>query len=110
ADPSGGFGKEAFLRALIVQLARATEAEVGPELVEQLVAQVGADIGGQMEAAYREATGIVGRLSHDQVADCLVRLKHAIDGDFYLIEASPERIVLGAATCPFGDVVRRAPG
>jgi anti-sigma regulatory factor (Ser/Thr protein kinase) len=102
ADPSGGFGKEAFLRALIVQLARATEAEVGPELVEQLVAQVGADIGGQMEAAYREATGIVDRLSHDQVADCLVRLKHAIDArnsDDGAAVVLEERIALGDPGC-----------
>jgi anti-sigma regulatory factor (Ser/Thr protein kinase) len=109
ARPQGGFGKEVFLRALIVQLAQATEADLGPQLVERLVAQVGTDIGGQMEEEYRVASGIVGQLSPEQIADCLVRLKHAIDGDFYVIEATPERIVLGADSCPFGDAVRKAP-
>ncbi len=110
ARPQGGFGKEAFLRALVVQLAQATEADLGPQVVERLIAQVGTDIGGQMEEEYRAATGVVGRLSPEQIADCLIRLKHAIDGDFYLIEDTPERIVLGADSCPFGEVVRRAPG
>jgi anti-sigma regulatory factor (Ser/Thr protein kinase) len=110
AQPTGGFGKESFLLALVVQLARATETEVGPHLVEQLVAQVGTDIGGQMEAEYRAAAGIVGRLTPAQIAECLVRLKHAIDGDFYVIEATTQRIVLGSDSCPFGEAVRMAPG
>jgi len=43
------------------------------------------------------------------MADCYVRLKHAIDGGFYVIEATEHRIVLGNTRCPFGDVVQRAP-
>ena len=62
-----------------------------------------------MEAEYRSARTVVGRMTPPQIADCYLRLKHAIDGEFFVIEASADRIVLGNTRCPFGDVVRRAP-
>jgi anti-sigma regulatory factor (Ser/Thr protein kinase)/predicted ArsR family transcriptional regulator len=110
ADERGSFGKEPFLRALVVEMARSVETEQGPEEAEALVAQVGANIGSRMEEEYRRAREIVGTLRPDQVADLYVRLKAAIDGDFYVIEASEERIVLGNRICPFGEAVKRAPG
>lgn len=110
AHADGSFGKESFLRALVVQLAASVEAREGPDAAEAAVAQVGADVGGRMEEEYRRARGIVGELSVEQIADLYVRLKAAIDGDFYVVEASPERIVLGNRACPFGEVVKRAPG
>lgn len=104
-----GFGKESFLRALVVQLAQGAELREGPSAVEELVAQVGTDVGGQMEAEYRAAKGITDKLTPEQMAECFVRLKHAIDGDFYPIEVTEERIVLGNRHCPFGDAVKKAP-
>lgn len=109
ARPEGGFGRESFLRALVVQLAQTLERDHGPDVAEAAVAQVGADVGGQMEDEFRAARQIVGRLTPEQMAECYVRLKHAIDGGFYVIEASGERIVLGNTRCPFGDAVRAAP-
>lgn len=106
----GSFGKEPFLLALVVEMARAAEAREGPDAVEALVAQVGTNIGGRMEEEYRRARGIVGKMTPEQIADLYVRLKAAINGDFYVIEASEERIVLGNRACPFGDLVKRAPG
>jgi predicted ArsR family transcriptional regulator len=63
-----------------------------------------------MEDEYRRARGIADELTVEQIADLYVRLKAAIDGDFYGVEATPERIVLGNRACPFGEVVKRAPG
>jgi anti-sigma regulatory factor (Ser/Thr protein kinase) len=110
ALPEGGFGKESFLRALVVQLAQAVERREGPLAAEAAVTQVGTDVGGQMEAEYRAATNVVGRMTPEHMADCYVRLKHAIDGRFSVVEANSERIVLVNDACPFGDVVQRAPG
>lgn len=110
ARADGSFGKESFLRALVVQLAVAVERQEGPAAAEAAIAQVGTDVGGRMEDEYRRAHGVVGDLSSEQIADLYVRLKAAIDGDFYVVEADDERIVLGNRACPFGDVVRRAPG
>lgn len=109
AMPEGGFGKESFLRALVVQMAQAVEAEHGPQAAEAAVAQVGADVGGQMEAEYRLATDVVGRLTPEQMGECYVRLKSAIDGDFSVVEAGPDRVVLENRRCPFGEAVLRAP-
>ena len=109
ALPQGGFGKESFLRALVVQLGKAVERVAGPAQAERAVAQVGTDVGGQMEDEYRAATRIVDRLTVEQIADCLVRLKGAIDGGFSVSELTDDRIVFVNTACPFGDVVQRAP-
>ena len=109
ARPEGGFDKESFLRALVVQLSQAVEHAGGPDLGEDVVAEVGITVGGQMEAEYRAAREVVGRLDPDQLAECFVRLKHAIDGRFYVVELTEDRIVLGNERCPFGNAVRKAP-
>jgi hypothetical protein len=56
-NPDGGFGRESFLCALVVQLASALEDQHGPDAAQRAVAQVAADIGGQMEQEYRQAMG-----------------------------------------------------
>ena len=105
----GGFGKEPFLRALVVQLAAAVEAQQGPDAGAQAVTQVGVDVGGRMEDEYRAARGVVGRMTPEQIAECFVRLKGAIEGRFRVVEVTDEQIVLTNDRCPFGDVVQRAP-
>ena len=109
ALPDGGFGKEAFLRALVVQLAQTIEVQHGPDPADAAVAQVGTDVGGQMEEEFRLAMAITGRMTPEQMGRCYVRLKHAIDGGFRVVEATPERIVLVNDRCPFGTVVQQAP-
>ena len=109
ALPGGGFGKEAFLRALVVQLAQTIEVQHGQDAADAAVAQVGTDVGGQMEEEFRVALAITGRMTPEQMGRCYVRLKHAIDGGFRVLEATPERIVLVNDRCPFGTAVRQAP-
>ncbi len=109
AGSEGAFGKESFLRALVVQLARTVEFQHGPDAADEAVAQVGTDVGGQMEEEFRLARGIVDAMTPEQMAECYVRLKHAIDGGFYVIEVNEHRIVLGNTRCPFGDAVKLAP-
>lgn len=105
-----GFERESFLRALVVQLAQAVESREGPAAAEELIAQVGIDVGSNMEQEYRRAIdGDSVTLDSEQLTECFVRLKHAIDGDFYPVEVTPERIVLANRQCPFGDAVKRAP-
>jgi DNA-binding NarL/FixJ family response regulator/anti-sigma regulatory factor (Ser/Thr protein kinase) len=111
AQPDGTFGKEAFLRALVVELAQAVVGTEGPEAAEALVAQVGSSVGRRMEEAFRAARELTGRLSPEQLADLYVRIKGAIDGDFYVIDVDERRIVLGNRRCPFGAAtVQREPG
>jgi DNA-binding CsgD family transcriptional regulator/anti-sigma regulatory factor (Ser/Thr protein kinase) len=109
ARADGTFATEAFLRALVVAMAQTIETDQGPDVAAATVTQVGADVGGRMEQAYRAATGIAGRLSPEQIADLFVRLKGGIGGDFYVIEADERRIVLGNRRCPFGPMVQGQP-
>jgi anti-sigma regulatory factor (Ser/Thr protein kinase) len=109
AQPSGGFGREAFLRALVVQIAQSVDQLDGPDRAEAIVAQVGADVGGQMEAEFRAAYGVEGQLTPEQLGLCFVRLKQAIEGGFSVESVAPDRIVLVNDRCPFGEAVQRAP-
>ena len=56
ADETGGFGRESFLRALIVQLASVVDNEAGPAAAEAMVAAVGTGVGMKMEEAFRSKT------------------------------------------------------
>jgi anti-sigma regulatory factor (Ser/Thr protein kinase)/predicted ArsR family transcriptional regulator len=110
ANETGFFDRESFLRALVVQVAETVELHQGPSAVEQVIAQVGTDVGGRMEDEFRRARDLEGALTPEQLAEFYVGLKAAIGGDFYVIEVTADRIVLGNRACPFGDVVQRAPG
>jgi hypothetical protein len=97
--PQGGFGKESFLRALVVQLAQTIEIQHGQDAADAAVAQVGTDVGGRMLDEFRLAEAVAGRMTPDEIGRCYVRLKHAI----------ADRIVLVNDRCPFGEVVQQAP-
>lgn len=110
ADEQGWIGREPFLVAIVANMANAISLDHGPLAAVDMVGRVGGHIGAEMEKAYRQANGIEGPLTAEQMADLFVGLKKAIEGDFYIIEVTEERIVLGNRRCPFGDaVVRRAP-
>jgi predicted ArsR family transcriptional regulator len=47
----------------------------------------------------------VPHLTREQVADVLVDLKQRIQGDFYIIEQTDEKLVLGNRACPFAEKV-----
>lgn len=107
--PQGGFGKESFLRALVVQLAQTIEIQHGQDAADAAVAQVGTDVGGRMLDEFRLAEAVTGRMTPAEMGRCYVRLKHAIDGGFQVVEATEKRIVLVNDRCPFGEVVQQAP-
>ena len=105
----GTFGRDAFLRALVVQLAQTVDSMQGPGVAEAVVAQVGTDVGGRIEETFRAARGIDGDLDVGQMSSLLVELKAAIGGEFFVVDADEQRIVLGNDRCPFGDAVMMAP-
>lgn len=109
AGPNG-FEKEPFMRALVVQMAQGLEHLLGPLAAESVVAQAGTDVGGQIEAEFRSShPGLSELMTPTETGECYVRLKHAIGGDFYVLEADEDRIVLANRACPFGEAVLRAP-
>jgi predicted ArsR family transcriptional regulator len=96
--------RDGFLRTLIRHLAGTLEEVIGVEEASGYVSIVGQKIGDEINASYRAALQ-VSRLTREQVAAVLVDLKRRIQGDFYIIEQSDDRIVLGNRACPFGDRV-----
>jgi predicted ArsR family transcriptional regulator len=65
-------------------------------------------MGRQIDAEYRQALR-VDRLRRDQIAAVLVDLKRRIQGDFYVIEETEDRILLGNRACPFAEKVLGRP-
>jgi predicted ArsR family transcriptional regulator len=96
--------RDLFMRTLIRELSGALEDVVGLEEAAGYISVVGAAIGEQIERDYKNAL-CVDRLSRAQVRDVLVDLKRRIQGDFFVIEETPDKIVLGNRACPFGDKV-----
>ncbi|ALA59093.1 methanogen output domain 1-containing protein [Nitrospira moscoviensis] len=100
--------RDLFTRMLIRELSGTLQDVVGLEEASGFVSVVGQKIGDQINADYKEALQ-VSHLSREQVRDVLVDLKRRIQGDFYVIEESDEKIVLGNRRCPFGDKVLDRP-
>lgn len=100
--------RDVFLRSLISELAGTLQDVVGLDEAAGFVSVVGQRIGDQINLGYRDAMGVE-MLSREQVAAVLVDLKKRIEGDFFVIEQSDEKIVLGNRACPFGDKVAGRP-
>lgn len=100
--------RDKFLRRLLNELAGTLQDVVGVEEAEGYVSVVGGAIGEHINSAYRMALNVE-RLNRDQVTEVLVDLKRRIEGDFYLVEETEDRIVLGNRRCPFGDFVHDRP-
>ncbi|WP_135469130.1 methanogen output domain 1-containing protein [Crenalkalicoccus roseus] len=100
--------RDVFLRRLLRELAGTLQEVVGLEEASGYVSVVGAAMGEHINGAYRQALQVE-RLSREQVAAVLVDLKRRIQGDFFVIEETEDRIVLGNRACPFGEFVRGRP-
>ncbi len=96
--------RDVFLRTLIRELAGTLQDVVGLEEASGFVSVVGQKIGDQINESYKNALQVEG-LDRPQVAAVLVDLKRRIQGDFYVIEETDEKIVLGNRACPFGEKV-----
>ncbi|MHB8886670.1 MAG: methanogen output domain 1-containing protein [Methylovirgula sp.] len=97
-----------FLRLLLRELAGTLQDVVGLEEASGYISVVGASMGDQLDAAYREFLK-VDRLNRAQVTATLIDLKRRIQGDFYVIEEREDQIVLGNRACPFGTFVKGRP-
>jgi len=96
--------RDLFLRNLIRELSGTLQEVVGLEEASGFVSVVGQKVGEQINEQYKTALK-VDNLSREQVSEVLVDLKKRILGDFYIIEESAEKIVLGNLRCPFEEKV-----
>lgn len=100
--------RDTFLRTLIRELSGTLQDVVGLQEASGFVSVVGQRVGEQLDASYRAALQVP-QLTREQVAAVLVDLKRRIQGDFYVIEESDEKIVLGNRACPFAEKVLGRP-
>lgn len=96
--------RDLFLRTLLRHLAGTLQDVVGLEEASGFISIVGQEIGDEINQAYQNALA-VSQLSREQVAEVLVDLKRRIQGDFYIVEQSDERMVFGNRACPFAEKV-----
>ena len=100
--------RDPFLRSILRELTGTLQDVVGLEEASGFISVVGQNIGSAIDRDYRAALQ-VDALSREQVASVLVDLKRRINGDFYIVEQSDEKIVFGNRQCPFEDKVHGRP-
>jgi predicted ArsR family transcriptional regulator len=96
--------RDVFLRSMLRELAGTLQDVVGLEESAGFISIVGQRIGENINQAYKVALNVES-LDRQQVASVLVDLKRRIQGTFYVIEETAEKIVLGNRNCPFAEKV-----
>jgi hypothetical protein len=96
--------RDVFLRTLVRHLSGALQEVVGLPEASGFISIVGQRMGDEIDKMYRTALAVP-ELSAEQVAEVCVDLKARIQGDFFVIEQTDEKIVFGNRACPFGDKV-----
>lgn len=96
--------REGFFSTLIRELSGTLQDLVGLEEASGFISVVGQTMGEQLNLEYKSALKL-SNLSREQVAEVLVDLKKRIQGDFYIIEQSDEKIIFGNHVCPFAEKV-----
>ena len=94
--------RDIFSRTLIRELSGLLQEMIGLEEASGYISVVGQRIGNEINDMYKN-TLQVDNLNKQQISDVLIDLKTRIKGDFYVIEADENKIVMGNNACPFGD-------
>ena len=97
-----------FIRTLFQELSSSLLKVIGTDDASKFISVAAKNMGREVDRKYKSALQVY-NLSREQVAQVLVDLKNRIQGDFYIIEESDEKIVFGNRTCPFADKVRNRP-
>lgn len=96
--------RDQFLRTMIRELAGTLQEIVGIEEAAGFLNVVGYRTGQHVNDIYHNALQLP-NLSREQVTAVLVDWKRRIEGDFFVIEESDEKIVLGNRKCPFAEQI-----
>jgi hypothetical protein len=100
--------RDVFLRTLLRHLSGALEEVVGVRDAEGFVSIVGQRMGDEIGSEYKRALGVE-RLPREQLGAVLVDLKRRIEGDFRVVEETPDKIVFENRRCPFAEKVLGRP-
>ena len=97
-----------FIRTLFQELSSSLLKVIGTDEASEFISVAAKNMGREADRKYKSALQVY-NLSREQVAQVLVDLKNRIQGDFYIIEESDEKIVFGNRVCPFGVTVLNHP-
>lgn len=100
--------RDVFLRTLMRELSGTLQDLVGLDEASGFISVVGKSVGNHLNTGYQNALSLE-NLDKSTVVDVLVDLKRRIQGEFYVIEETDEKIVFGNSACPFGDKVNGRP-
>ncbi len=92
--------RDLFLRQMVRDLAGTLEEVVGLEEANGFLALTGQRIASNVLDPIRNRLGE--NPTTTSLGHALADFKSRIQGDFYVIESTAERLVLGNRTCPFG--------
>jgi predicted ArsR family transcriptional regulator len=99
---------QGFVKLLLNHLTGSLQDTVGLSEAEGFISLVGSRMGEQLDSEYRDALQVQ-KLSKSQLSEVLIDLKARLDGKFYVIEESTDKIVFGNTHCPFGNSVFERP-
>ncbi len=99
--------RDLFLRQMLRELSGTLEDVIGLESAKGFLALTGQRIAEIAIDHSRETLGETPTLAG--LGDVLCDFKTRIQGDFYVIEANEDRLVLGNRACPFGVYVQGRP-
>ncbi|MGI8315520.1 methanogen output domain 1-containing protein [Halobacillus mangrovi] len=94
-----------FLSKLITQYAHLHERTVGKH-ADEYISQLGIRTGEWVESFYGEKNE---QWSVERYAEVIVDIKNSIGGLFRISEIHPDKVIVKASGCPFGEVVKDAP-
>ncbi|GEP10197.1 methanogen output domain 1-containing protein [Methylobacterium gnaphalii] len=100
--------REGFLGLVVKALSTTLEDTVGTREASGFINLVGLAVSEEIQAQYLRAAGAP-QLNREVLVGALVDLKRRLGGDFFVIEDSDDRIVLGNRHCPFGDLAKACP-
>ena len=102
------FHSRLLIDALLTGLVKLLEDIAGVEDASTFIGSVAGQLGSEIEKKYSAALGVQ-RFTRKQLAAMLVDLENRAGGKFFVIEESPDRIVLGNSRCPLGKAARGHP-
>lgn len=105
--PKGGpesLNQTDFFASMIGELSGLLEEVVGLQDAEGFISTVGSNLGQQISRNYP-----IDSTKPEQIAAILVDLKTRINGNFSMVSADGDTIVLTASRCPFGNISTNRP-
>ncbi|MDF9794356.1 putative ArsR family transcriptional regulator [Methylorubrum extorquens] len=100
--------REIFMDLVVTTMGSLFEDTVGSSEAGSFISLVGLVVGEKIQEEYLQVSG-ASQLDRKGMVDALLDMKQRIGSDFYVMDESEQRIVLGNKRCPFGELAKKCP-